>query len=367
MPTFREDLHLGHKVPMVDTDDIVDRSITSDKIALQAIITELIANLAVTTEKLANGAVTTEKLADLAVVTAKIADLAVTTAKLANGAVTNEKLADDAVETHNIKNRNVTAAKIALKNILLEHLHPSVLSTLKQDLQNQIDALEIAGVAVSNEFGDDTHIGISQKTMTDAINKLWQKIEDITGEFLQGINMTVTPDYFISEDGATVHVTASTVETNGIFEKIQFFGNGTLIAEYENTDYVEFDTQIDESTVIMCKAKIMGIEYTRQHVITHYNSFFIGAGSTYEDVMNVEHVQPITRGIRGQYEITAEADDHIFIILGESLRQAFMRADISFTEIGFTEQVVTIDDKNYYVLTSVNTYEAGTYKVFING
>ena len=68
------------------------------------------------------------------------------------------------------------------QNILLEHLHPSVLSTLKQDLQNQIDALEIAGVAVSNEFGTDTHIGISQKTLTDAFNKIWDKFEDITGD-----------------------------------------------------------------------------------------------------------------------------------------------------------------------------------------
>ena len=113
MPTFREDLHLGHKVPTFDTDDYSDRSVTSEKIALQAIITELLADLAVSTGKLADGAVTTPKLADLAVITSKLADLAVTTAKLANGAVTNPKLANDAVETRNIKDLNVTNEKIA--------------------------------------------------------------------------------------------------------------------------------------------------------------------------------------------------------------------------------------------------------------
>ena len=272
-----------------------------------------------------------------------------------------------------LKCRSVKTKHLDCKSVTPDKLSDDSIAYFKNafkkeidDLQNQIDSYNEHGVFVSNEFGDDPHIGISQKVITQAINKLWQKIEDITGEMLQGINMLVSPDYFIG-DAAFVHVTANTVNTNGIFEKIQFFANGTLIKEYENVEYIEFDTQIEESTVIMCKAQILGIEYTRQRIVTKYNSFFIGAGTSYEDIMNVEHVQPITRGIRGQYEITAEADDHIIIVLGNSLRQAFMRADISFTEIEFTEQEVTIDDKTYAILTSVNTYNAGIYKVFING
>lgn len=222
------------------------------------------------------------------------------------------------------------------------------------------------GASLEDKFGTKNYLGVTQKALTEANTKIWQKLEDITGEILQGINMIVSPDYFIGND-AFVHVTANTVNTNGIFEKIQFFANGTLVKEYENVEQIEFDIQIEESTVIMCKAQILGIEYTRQKIVTKYNSFFIGAGTSYEDIMNVEHVQAITRSIRGQYEITAESDDNIIIVLGDSLRQAFMRADISFTEIEFTEQEVTVDDKTYAVLTSVNTYDAGTYKVFING
>lgn len=229
------------------------------------------------------------------------------------------------------------------------------------------------GTALEDKFGTKNYLGVTQKTLTEANTKIWQKLEDITGEILQGIYMTVTPDYFISEDGTTVHITANTVETNGIFEKIQFYGNGTLIAERENTDFVELDTHIDETTVIMCKAQIMGVEYTRQHVITHYRSFLIGAGDSYIDLMldaehfNPDYAVPVTEGLRGSNPVDVPEGKHIIIVLGESLRQAFMRADISFTEIEFTEQEVTIDDKTYVVLTSVNTYEAGTYNVFING
>ena len=38
MPTFKEDLHLGHKVPLIESDDISDGAITSDKIADGAIL-----------------------------------------------------------------------------------------------------------------------------------------------------------------------------------------------------------------------------------------------------------------------------------------------------------------------------------------
>lgn len=37
MTTFREDLHLGHKTPLVQTDDISDKAINSDKIDNEAI------------------------------------------------------------------------------------------------------------------------------------------------------------------------------------------------------------------------------------------------------------------------------------------------------------------------------------------
>ena len=71
--------------------------------------------------------------------------------------------------------------------------------------------------------------------------------------------MLVSPDYFIGEDACDIHITASTVGLNGPFEHIELLVNGTKIAEADNVDYYEFDTQITETSVIMCKAKIMGV------------------------------------------------------------------------------------------------------------
>lgn len=356
---------------------IADRALQSRHIADNAVEGRHMQDNAVSTEKIGDGevksrniapeAITTDKIDKGAVTTDKLADESITGDEIGPGAATNGKIANDAVQTRNIKDRNVTSKKIDLNAIKPEHVSPATFRELAKDLQNQIDSLEIAGVAVSNEFGTATHISISQKTMTDAINKLWQKLEDMTGEVLQGISMSVSPDYFISEDGCSVHISANTVDTNGIFEHIAFYANGTLIAEADNVDFFEYETEITETTIIKCVAKIMGVEYTRQQIVTHYNSFWLGAGNTYLDIMDVEHVIPITNGMRGAYNVDIAQGQHIIIVVGESLASGFLRADLNGVEIPFTESTVTIDDKDYRVFTSENTYNAGTLNIDING
>lgn len=259
--------------------------------------------------------------------------------------------------------------KLKERSVFLKHLADEVLNRINKvdDLQNQIDGIHEHGVAVSNEFGTDPHISISQKTLTGAINKLWQKIEDITGESLQGIDLTVTPGYYIGEEGADIHISANTVETNGIFEHIAFYINGTLIAEADNVESFEYDAEINETSVVKCIAKILGVEYERQQIVTHYNSFWLGAGTSYLDVMTVANLRPIANGMRGAYDIDAAEDDHIIIVVGESLAQGFIRADLNGFEIPFTESTVTVDGNTYKVFTSEDTYIAGTYNIDING
>jgi len=53
-----EDLHLGHKIPLVERDDIRDGAITSEKIADEAVTAEKIAPGAVGHEQLAPEAIT---------------------------------------------------------------------------------------------------------------------------------------------------------------------------------------------------------------------------------------------------------------------------------------------------------------------
>lgn len=275
-------------------------------------------------------------------------------------------IAPEAIKTEHIADKQITPEKLSPR------VAQEVVRPLYYDLQNQIDAAEIGGFAVSNFFGDNQHVGISQKALTDAFNKVWAKIEDITGESLLGFQMAVTPEYYIGEEGCNVHVTATTVDTVGVFEEIRFLINGIQIwptteEEGKNVSYAEFDTEISETSVVECDAKILGVPYSKQAIITHYSSFWLGAGSTYTDVMKNSNLRPITNGMRGAYNIDLARGQKIIIVLGESLREGFIRADINGVEIAFVETTETVDGNTYKVLTSENTYQADTYNIDING
>jgi hypothetical protein len=139
-----------------------------------------------------------------------------------------------------------------------------------------------------------------------------------------------------------------------------------LLTEVENIDYFEYDVNINETSVLMCKAKILGVEYTKMKTITHYNSFWLGAGSNYEEIMNIQHVIPITNGMKGNYDVSFNQGDHLFVIVGNSLREGFHRADMNGMEIPFTEEEINIDGNVYKVFTSNNTYRQGNYNIDIN-
>jgi hypothetical protein len=83
--------------------------------------------------------------------------------------------------------------------------------------------------------------------------------------------------------------------------------------------------------------------------------------------MNIEHVIPITNGMRGAYDVDVAQGDHIIIVVGDSLAEGFLRADMNSVEIQFTESTVVVNGNSYRVFTSENAYTAGTYNIDING
>lgn len=123
MPTFREDIRLGTKVPQMKTEDYEDGSVTTEKLADEAVTSEKlgtgavlrdnIQNDAVGTDEIANDSVTTEKLHDEAVTERKLAEHAVTSSILGNGAVERVNIQEGAVGTQEIENYAITIEKIA--------------------------------------------------------------------------------------------------------------------------------------------------------------------------------------------------------------------------------------------------------------
>ena len=223
-----------------------------------------------------------------------------------------------------------------------------------------------SGVAFTNEFGDNEDIGINQKALTEAINNIWAKIDEITGKDQDAIEMTVTPEYYIGEDGCTVNYSATSTGLSGIFEHIEFLVNGVKIDEANNVEELSGSTHINGTSVITCNAKIMGKVKIVEKTITNYSSFYLGAGTQYSDIMNVEHVINFDGSVSGRYDVTCAQGDHIYIVMDSGFRSSFSRADMNGFEIPFNETTETVDDKEYVVLESINAYAAGTYEININ-
>lgn len=368
MKLFRFEQKIGKFRVLVQTRDIApgavkgrhiaDGAVTGDKIGSETVEGRNIGDGAVTGEKIMDSTVTGKNIAPEAIDSKHIADESITGDEFRPNGVKPGKIANDAVLERNIKDGNVTLKKLSgkLQNFL------KLLAGKDDDLQNQIDSLTISGMAVSNKFGEDAHVGISQKRLTEAINDIWYKLEEITGETLVGINLTVSPEYYIGEEGCDVNIVAETVTENGIIEYIKVFVNDEPVAEDGGEHEFEFDVHISDTSEIKCLAQVLGVVYERKVTITHYTPFWVGAGSNYSSVMTMGNI----RNIGGNYNITFTAGQNLIIVVEDILRDKFVRADMNGVEIQFTETTQTIGEKTYKVLTSENPYQAGTYNIDIN-
>lgn len=374
MPTFKEDLHLGHNVVLTSTDDIANRAITSDKIALQAILTELIADLAVTTQKLADGSVTTDKLDNLAVVTAKLADLAVTTSKIANLAVTTEKLdalsvitekiAALAVTTEKLADGAVTTSKIADDAVISEKIKDAEIGwqKLNADLQNIIASAGEHGIALSNNWGESELIGITQKKLSEAHEDLQNQINAIVaGQTQISLQANPSPVFVGVESGISLIATTNTLATN-----IKIKKGATELASGSGLTLNGYDTITPSaagSTIYTAEFTIAGLQRSTTKSVTAVYPIYYGAGQAYTDAQTQASVRTSPAGT---YNVTVANDgDYVFFVVPATM--AINSAKMSGFDFPLqAAQNVEIEGVAYKYYQSANTYDAGTLTIIIS-
>lgn len=392
MPTFKEDLHLGHEVALWETDDIRDRAITSQKIALQAILTELIADLAVTTQKLADASATTEKIADLAVVTEKLADLAVTTSKIANYAVTTEKLAEFsvitekiaalAVTTGKLADGAVTTPKIADDAVVFEKIKDAEIGwqKLNDDLQNIIASAGQHGIALSNEFGNSTLIGLTQKMLSEALGNVHKEDDNFVSlqyqidQIVSGgatLNLYASPTVVFVGVQRSISVTA-TSDTGA--SSIKIFKNGI-----ENPISSGSDRMLPAIDTVTPPAR-GNIQYYAEFVISGLtkrypesgfvnvqvvDAIYTGAGTAYADTTMVAETSPHAAGSFNK-QITTADGDYLFIEVPDNFNLTSIKLVSTYeTGLGFTQIESTRPGYKAYKNNDARGAGTHTYKFTI--
>lgn len=351
--------------------------VMSPELVDEAVKTRHLANGAVTGEKIATDAIDSSKIKDRtiegrsiqtnAIGTEQLQDRSITGDEMKPNAVHNGKLADDAISTRNIQKGAVTGEKIAFGALGPQHFTPAgfrnTIEPYFMDLQHQIDAAMMHGGFVSNQFGGDDNISISQRTLTNAINAIWKTIRDMKGEVNDGITVTITPDWFISEDTAQVNISAKA--NDGVFEKLQIYINDEPVFEepVENVQMIEHVATMSETSRVKTVAQILGMEYTDEQIVTKYYPFFMGSGQDWEDIVNEQYVRNLNNGkLRGGYNINIEHDgDYMFIIIPTSRQSEIVRFDMN----GYEIPMEVINNQVYTIYKSANAYRKGLFQIDI--
>lgn len=231
------------------------------------------------------------------------------------------------------------------------------------DLDNQMQsflATASGGEAFSTMYGNSNLMGVTQKTLTETVNGLYQLIFDTLGIEVGDVQISITPDSFFSNEAAVVNIAATA--DYGLFDFVKVYFDGVKVIEETSVATFSEDRTISKTTTIKVEAQVLGKLYTYEKTVTMASDLFIGAGATYEDVYNPQYARPYDGDPTGQYQVEVAEGQRIVIILPT--------ADVSKIEqIEMNDFNIPMDTTTfgiYTAYTSLNTYQAGTYTIDIN-
>ena len=120
-----------NKTDQLDTTQIADQAVTTEKLENESVTTEKLDAASVTTDKVADANITTSKLADSSVEADKINNKAVTTEKLNDESVDNSKIAPNAVTSEKIKNESIITEKLNDRAVTTEKVEEKAITNTK--------------------------------------------------------------------------------------------------------------------------------------------------------------------------------------------------------------------------------------------
>jgi hypothetical protein len=209
MPTFKEDLHLGHEVALVNTDDIRNKAVTTEKLDDEA----------VTTEKIADGAVTNEKIADNTIVGSKFADNSIDNDKVVDGTLSGAKFLDDSISGTKIQDNTIPGSKLADGSIESVDIKDNTLEGSKL-VDNTIDGSKIKDNQIESRHLLDNSIP-AEKSKNNTIESIdlkdgtlsGTKIKDNTIESAKLADNAVTTDKLAAGAVTTAKLNDGAVNT----------------------------------------------------------------------------------------------------------------------------------------------------------
>lgn len=263
---------------------------------------------------------------------------------------------DLVIDYQNFKNK-VNSQVQALANIIGEFQRR--LDDMNTQMQSFLETAS-GGEAFSNLYGDSQVMGVTQKTLTETITRLYQLIGDSIGIDMNNVEITITPDAFFKNEEAVINISA--IAEYGLFDSVTVYFDGEQVLQRTSVQSFSENLTVNKTTTIRVDAVLFGRHYIEEKTVQMSSDFFIGAGASYEDVYNPAYSRPYSGDPKGSYTINVAEGQRIIFILPT--------ADVSKVEQiemnDFNILMETATFGIYTAFTSLETYQAGTYTIDIN-
>lgn len=249
-------------------------------------------------------------------------------------------------------------ARIEAFGLVIKSLHDRI-DDFEVQMQSFL-ATASGGQAFSNKYGNSEVMGVTQKALTETMNGLYGIIFDNLGLDIGDVQITITPDSFFKNEAAIVNITA--IADYGMLDFVKVYFNGEKVLEKNSVKTFSENLTIDSTTTIRVEAQVLGKISTYEKTVTMASDFFIGSGDTYEDVYNPIYSIPYDGDPTGSYTVEVSEGQRIIIILPTADVSKIEQIEMNDFNIPMTTTVFDI----YTAYTSVNVYQAGTYRIDIN-
>lgn len=170
----------------------------------------------------------------------------------------------------------------------------------------------------------------------------------------------VSPEYITDSQNVSINITTKNQDT--IFQNLQLYINNELVAEEQDINKFTYSTVLTDTSLITCKITISGIEYTFNKTISKNSLMWMGAGTSYNNIMTNSN---IIDSLDKDYEVVFNQNNKLFIVIEKSFASNLHKATMGGLEIPFTRQDVSIENKIYTIFTSQNNYNGGTYRIVL--
>lgn len=216
---------------------------------------------------------------------------------------------------------------------------------------------------ITQEFGDSNELVISQKVITKKIDDLQDQINNLHPGAI-GVNITTDPNIIYDNSSSNVTITAK-MKDNSIADKIEIKIGETIIASENNVSQLIITEILNNTTTIKAIAYQGGFDYDTSTEVTGTKPYYIGSGTEYNDVVNDSCKQNIKTSPSGTYNINVVSNQsYIFFVVPSSMIiNGATMSGFSFP-LQSSESVI-VDDNNYKVYKSSNTYDSGLLTIVI--